>query len=54
MCTLIQYLRFMGAFFLSFCFVVFALRISHLYCLNGCLSMTAWLHAVLGVLYAYV
>ena len=26
----------------------------HLYCLIGCLSMIAWTHASLGILYAYV
>ena len=40
MCTLIQYLGFMGTFFF--------------YCLVGCLSMIAWTPAVLGVLYACV
>ena len=27
---------------------------THLYCLVGCLSMVAWTHAVLGVLYGCV
>ena len=43
MCTLIQYLRFMGTYFYT-----------HLYCFVECLSMIVWTHAVWDVLYACV
>ena len=49
MCTLIQYLGFMGTLF----FIIFFI-IPHLYCLVGCLSMIVWTHAALGVLDACV
>ena len=43
MCTLMRHFAFMGTFFKI-----------HLYCLDGCLSMIVWTHAVFGVLYTRV